>query len=490
MSGNRPSPAPRRAAALLLTLSCLLLPGCRIVAQPDLQSVEEDREQGAKLAERMLGEVGVLDHTEAWTRLDRVATRLVGGLADPRFEFEFHVLDQDEPNAFAAPGGYVFVSRGLLVLTNDEDELAGIVGHEITHVTERHSAKRTAKNRVPNLLTLPGDAVARVVSEDLGNLLNAPVNTLGGLYMAGYGRDQEEESDELGMALASRVGYDPAALAAILTRMEKESELRTGEERKSGFFDTHPMTPDRVEDIEKTAARLPRPAEPEPGSRESYLRSLEGLPVGDNPALGVFRGNRYLQPNWGFTLEFPDGWLKVKTPRAVGAVQPDGYGFVFIGIQARGDDPGPAARAFVSGFNEEFGLSPSEERDFEIGAWPAHLATYADTSGSEEMHLHFVWVAGDGLVFKLIAAAPDRFRPDLADTAMSLRTITDAERRSVRAVRLRIATARRGEGIAELGRRTGNTWNATETALANALDPAVRFQGGELVKIARSEAYR
>jgi predicted Zn-dependent protease len=139
-----------------------------------LQSVEADREMGREVAEMVKTEMGVVDDATTTAYLNKVGQRLVQVNPDQRFDYTFSIVDQYVPNAFALPGGYIYVTRGFLALTNNEDELAGVMGHEIIHVSHRHSARQMAKARGPGLLSLPGRIVGGVISENLGNLINAP----------------------------------------------------------------------------------------------------------------------------------------------------------------------------------------------------------------------------------------------------------------------------------------------------------------------------
>ena len=143
------------------------------------------------------------------------------------YYFKFRVIDQAEPNAFATPGGYIFISRGLLALVNSEDELAGILAHEISHVTLRHHARQAQRGVLPSVLQMPGRAIGAVVGEDVGEVINAPLAAAGTAYLSSYSRAQEQEADRAGLQLAARAGYDPAALARALDNLDRPSRCCT-----------------------------------------------------------------------------------------------------------------------------------------------------------------------------------------------------------------------------------------------------------------------
>ena len=219
-------------------------------------SPQRDIEQGAEVAKLVEQQIGLypMPQTEAYLR--EVGGRLVAVVNDPRWKFSFQIVDQQEPNAFAIPGGGIYVSRGLLALIKREDELAGVLAHEIAHVTQRHSAKQQRKGILPGLLSVPGNVVGNVVGENLGALINAPIDTVGGAWLSRYSRGQESESDRIGIRTAAQAGYEPTALADILQRLEQDVASQTGQERRFSIFDSHPMTETRLKDIRSRAAAL------------------------------------------------------------------------------------------------------------------------------------------------------------------------------------------------------------------------------------------
>ena len=266
-------------------------------------SAQSDVEQGAKVAKLVEQQFGRYSLPKTESYLQEVGGRLATVVDDSRWKFSFQIVDQAEPNAFAIPGGGIYVSRGLLALINREDELAGVLGHEIAHVTQRHSARQQRKGMLPGLLSLPGNVVGSVVGENLGALINAPIDTVGGAWMSKYGRGQESESDRIGIKTVAQAGYDPNALADILLRLEQDVASQTGEERKFSIFDSHPMTETRLKDIRKRTAGLTPVAKPGvAGDTAALFARLDELWCGPNPEAGVFQKDQFLQPIIGFTI--------------------------------------------------------------------------------------------------------------------------------------------------------------------------------------------
>ena len=169
----------RRIECLLPLMICFIVFLSSCIAGPGevfLQPIEKDKEVGRKMAKQVQEEIGLVTERPANAYLNAVGERLVSVDPDKRFEYSFAVVDQPVPNAFALPGGYVYVTRGLLMLTQNEDELANIIGHEMVHISDRHSAKQMAQMRLPALLSIPGMIVGGVIDENLGNLINSLKN--------------------------------------------------------------------------------------------------------------------------------------------------------------------------------------------------------------------------------------------------------------------------------------------------------------------------
>jgi predicted Zn-dependent protease len=451
---------------------------------------DKDKETGAEVAKQVEEQIGIYQAPETTEYLQAIGKRLVSNLKDRKFDFQFHVVDQWEPNAFALPGGYIYFSRGLLILANDEGEIAGVMGHEITHVTERHSASQQKRAIVPGLLSVPGAIVGSVVSEDLGNLINSPINMIGKVSMSSYSRKHESEADELGMRLSAKSGYDPLLLATMLQQLEKDVEMLTNKKREYSFFDSHPMTPDRVEDVHDEAEDLKWTKKPDiAGNKADFLKKLDGLYYTENPAQGIFRGKKFLHPDMNFTITFPGDWIAVNTPSLVGAYNEDQEALIFINAIGGATDPEQLGKALVDELQNKHKKKAESAEPVKIGTWPGYMVKFNDTSGRETAHVYYLWVTINDLTYGLIGAGVDRYKENLRKTVLSLRPLTSEERNSITGIRLRIAEAKSGETLAELSKRTDNVWEADYTAMINNIPEETILEKGQLIKIAKEEKY-
>jgi predicted Zn-dependent protease len=474
----------------------VLIGGRERPAEIVLSTEDRDRAAGEREAEQVAAELGIVEAPELDAYLDRLGRRLVVHAPRRRFDYAFQIVDQDVPNAFALPGGFVYVSRGLLALANSEDELANVLAHEIVHVSARHAAGRQeAAATVVNPLMLPGVLIGAVLGERVGEVLAGPFQILNVGYVARYSREQESEADRMGQQIAAQAGFDPAGLASFLRSLENSERLRVGFSRLPGFLDTHPANPERAAAAAARARDLAREgASTVAPASEDYLRRLEGLLVGDNPREGLIQGDRFLHPDLDFTLRFPESWKPFNTPRAVGALSGRREGEVFLEHQGPGDDPRAAADAFLAELPRGLALGILRREELRIAGLAAHRLAARAGAPEGDRYVEVTWIAHAGAVYRITASAPlavaRRYRGALALVPRSFRPLTPAERDSIRVTRLRLVPARPEETLESLSARSGNAWDGQRTAVMNGVFSDARLARGQLVKVALPEPYR
>ncbi|MEP1596254.1 MAG: M48 family metalloprotease [Halieaceae bacterium] len=468
-------------AMLLLTL----VSGCATtVITPELEE-----ELGTEMSVQVKDQIGLYADADLDRYLQSVGNRLVAALGATPYTFRFAIVDQFEPNAFASPGGVIYVSRGLMSQMNNEAELAGVLAHEISHVTQRHHARQIGRSVGAGLFTLPGKAVG-VVSQDLGNIINAPIEAAGQVYLASYSRGQESEADAYGMRLAAGAGYNPRSLADALSGIERTVEALTGEKHKASFFDSHPTTPTRVADIATESATLTVAPVPPIADQRTLYGYLDGMWVGSqNPQQGIVAGRDYLNADLDFSITFPDKWETMNTPRFVAAAQPDGGAYLALG----GSDAPGSITEIIEGMaqkmREDAGIEPAERRALTVGSWPAEVLRYDDTSGDQTISLYYMLVQSPREKFMLVAMGYEEFRDVLGNSALTLGPLTDVERNKIGGLRLRIAEPRGGESLTALGQRTGSKWPPQLAAAINGLASKTAPIAGRPIKFSRVERY-
>jgi predicted Zn-dependent protease len=436
-----------------------------------LSSEAVDEKVGREAAESVTSSLGLVDDPKLVAYVNRIGQSLARHAPRGRFDYQFAIVDQDPPNAFALPGGYIYVSRGLLLLTNTEDELANVLGHEIVHVAARHAAARQAMIRA-----MPG-----------------PFKYFAQGHIAGYGRDQERESDRLGQGLAGIAGYDPMGMATFLKNLEFTERLHLGNSRLPGFFDTHPATTERVASAGGRARMVnwERPAGYSEG-RASYLKRLEGLAIGMSGAEGVFQDQRFIHPDLDFTLRFPDRWETSNTHAAVGAVSPARNAQIVLEGQGPGNDAELAASQYL-GQPSNANVVVERSLQVPVGKSMGFRIDGKAQVGGGWIPIAITWVARYGMVYRFTAiAAPGalrRYEGAYANLMRSFKPLTPQQKQSVYENRVHIVEAHEGESLTALSRRSNNEWDIQTTAVFNDVFANEPLRGGEAVKVSLSHRY-
>jgi predicted Zn-dependent protease len=480
------------AQLFAMTLFCALLVafvgGCA-------HSPEWDRKVGQDASKDLAANVGLYDDAKLTAYVNDTGQKIVSQISNRQYDFEFHIIDQSVPNAFSLPGGYVYVTRGLLALTNSQDELACVLGHETTHVIKRHVAQRMEAATVPGIFALPG-AIVGTVSPLAGGLLAAPARGVGAVFLAGYSRDQEREADAMGQELAARAGFDPHAMPAFLDRLGQSESLNSNphDQRIPTILQTHPQTPQRVTATRQRADELaavitPPTASPHgPHDRDAYVGMLDGLVLGDNPASGLFVGDAFLHPTLGFAFTAPHGWLGDNMPAAVTVVSPKQDAAVLLDRPSGLTSPDQAAEQFIAELHRQDVLTPAVE-SLTIGDLPARRISLTQQDGPTVDYVDITWLQHRGITYRLLAIATSSTLPTVRDVVESFHDLTPAERTSIKVTRLRIAQARPGETLTDVSRRMDNQWDVKTTAVMNAIAENAPLRPGQRIKVAQTQAY-
>lgn len=427
--------------------------------EPSLSTPQAEGDAGREAAKEVEAAIGIAKDPALRAYVQAVGARLARNAPGFRYDYQFEIADEAAPNAFALPGGRVYISRGALALTESEDELANVLGHEIAHVASRHAA---AQQQVA------GGAVMRVLQFQ---------------SLPAYSRNLESSADRLGQGLAAVSGYDPQGMATFLAALDGLQRLQTGVSRQPGFLDSHPGTPGRAHEMALRAGTMHWTRGPTVASSAAdHLHRLEGLAVGTDVAQGVFDGSRFLHADLAFTLRFPDGWETVNTPQAVGARAPDGRMQILLELAGEGHDLAAAAAAFEQRLGRELAV-------FE--ASPVRVAgreAFRVTGSAGGAALISTFLVHRGAVYQLSCLGADRKRMEAlcTVTTRSFRPMTPELLAQVTGLRLALVEGRAGETLAALGSRSGNVWGPAETAAWNARSPGAALRAGEWIKIARS----
>jgi predicted Zn-dependent protease len=315
--------------ALLSTAGLVLLGGCAtnpVTGKADVvtMSAAQEVEIGRKMHPQVLQQYGRYADEELQSYVTEVGRRIVAVSHRPDLEFTFTVLDSEEVNAFALPGGYVYITRGIMAYLNNEAELVAVLGHEVGHVTARHAVRQQTGATAAGVgATLIGILTG---SGDLANV----ANMAGTALVRGYGRDMELESDSIGAEYLARLGYSPQAMIDVVRLLKNQEMLEIQIARQEGrepriyhgVFSTHPDNDTRLKEVVGAANKTTGTVAARPDGREAYLRRIDGLPIGPSREQGVVRGSRFYHAGLGITVAFPSGWTVQNLQREVVASSP------------------------------------------------------------------------------------------------------------------------------------------------------------------------
>jgi predicted Zn-dependent protease len=484
----------RPTAALL----CLLLLACAtnpVTGQSEIVLMSPSREAsvGKQAAAQVAEEMGLVEDPALLAYLRQVGARVAAHSPRKDVPFQFAIANMPETNAFALPGGYIYVSRGLLALARSEDELANVLAHEVGHVAARHAAQRETRALGVGILAMLGTVAAGALGGDAAASAVGQLGQVAGAgLIASYGRDQERQADEVGQKMAKAAGYDPGGMATFLSALDREVTLRTGKPRRPTFLDSHPATPERVASAGTRAQTLGTSGALAPvAARNAFVARLEGIQIDEDPAEGVVRKSVFLHPDLDLRIAFPDGWNVQNGKQAVAAQEPDGAALIVLGVQERGSDPRAAAEKFVRANAQS--MEVLDDGAFSGAGAPAYrvrarVALSQGTAGAE-----LFWFAHRGAIYMLQCLAAEQgfsgFVPSFQRSAKSFRALTSEERASIRERRLHVVRASAGESLAALAGRSGNVWPMEMAALANGVEANTPLAAGQRIKLAVERPY-
>jgi predicted Zn-dependent protease len=439
-----------------------------------LKTVYDDRRVGADQSAVIEAELGLVEDEALQRYVHSVAVRLLRHATARPFEYEFRIVDQTMPNAFALPGGKIYVSRGLLALVGSEDELAGVIGHELTHAVERHAAGRIEHAQRLNPFAIGLQRAAAI---------------------AAYGRDQERDADRGGQILAAKAGYDPRGIATFLRKLDAAERYEIGWSRLPFFLATHPTSPERSALAENRAASLEWIPVPPVCADEplGYLGVVDGLILGDNPAGGIFEDTLFVHPELRFSIRFPRGWSTSNSAQAVSAVSPERDAQATLTVEGEAGNLDAVVDAFLEEERDGIEVRVRDRRPILVGELPGIRIEGRASNGSVGLWAQMTFVEHRGLVYRLslvsLAGAADRYRGRARAFAHSFRPLDEETAHSLLVTRLRVARALENETLQQLSERTGNAVELVYTGVLNDLFPSTRLAAGTPVKIGLPEPY-
>jgi predicted Zn-dependent protease len=425
---------------------------------------------------------GLYNDPRLQTLIEHTVEQLVAASERPDLHYKVTVLNSQSVNAFALPSGQLYVTRGLVALANDDSELASVLAHEMGHVLAHHAELREEHAREAELVSR---VVSDVVTDPAAGALALAKSKLA---LASFSRAQEFEADAIGVAIASRAGYDPYGAVRFLTAMEHNSQLKP---EQSGainpaapdFLSSHPATPERITNAIASARQYRAPADTGQSfaqSKSAYLADINGLVYGEDPSQGFVRGRRFLHPKLGFTFAAPEGFTLDNTAQAVLGIKRGGSEALRLDV-VRVPAEQTLGGYLTSGWIEN--IDQNSVEDITINGFPG--ATAAAKGEQWDFRLYAIRFGSD--VYRFIFAA--KHRTPETDRAFrevigSFRRMSIAETEQAKPLRLRIVTVTPGDTVEKLAGKMAVADRALDRfRVLNGLDPGDKLKPGSEVKI-------
>jgi predicted Zn-dependent protease len=457
-------PSRFAGVALLMALaSCAVNP---VTGDRELALVSESQEIqiGREVAAAAEQQFGLVDDAALQAYVHRLGSRLAQASERPDLPWTFQVADDPTPNAFAAPGGFIFITRGMLALLRNEAELVSILGHEIGHVTARHSVAMMSRAQLAQL----GLGIGSIISPTVAQFGDLAAGGLQLLFLS-YGRDAERQADDLGYRYAIEHDYDVREMVNVFAALQQSAQL-AGESPVPSWLASHPYPEDRIKRIEKRLATLPPAATPRRIGEDEYLARIDGLAYGDNPRDGYFEANRFLHPELAFRIDFPKGWRMQNLAQAVVAGSPKEDAIIQL-MPAPGS-PKEAADAFFGQQRLTAGRVGSQQ----INGLPAVVGDFEAQTEQATLGGVAAFVALDGRTYRILAYTPAQQRAGYESTFRasmnSFARLTNAKALARQPQRLSIVRVPRATTLAEFNRSNPSVIPIEELLLINQLQGA------------------
>lgn len=443
----------------------------------EVQKDDPRAQMGAREHPRIVASYGGEYHDEKTERLvARIAGALTAVSENPNQSYRITILNSPAINAFALPGGFLYVTRGLLALANDASEVAAVLSHEMAHVTANHGIERQKREEAE---VIASRVVAEVLSSDLAG---KQALARGKLRLAAFSRQQELQADVIGVRTLGEAGYDPYAAARFLDSMASYSHFSSVDpsaDQSLDFLSSHPNAPQRVE-LARMHARAfgPEGSYGETG-REYYLDGIDGLLYGDSPQEGYVRGQTFLHGNLGIRFEVPDGF---QIDNKVEAVLATGPGDIAIRFDGVADSQRRSLTNYISS-GWVTGLLPETIQSIRVNGLEAATAK----ATAERWDFDITVIRSGSQIFRFLTAVP-KGSAALEPTANILRTsfrkITAQEAATLKPLRVRVVTVQNGDTIGTLAARMMVSERKLELfKLINALETGASVTPGQRVKI-------
>lgn len=463
-----------RSAPLLLLAACAVNPA---TGRREFSLIGEDREieMGREADGQVIASYGLVDDPELQAYVSDIGLRLAAVSERPNLPWSFKVVDDPIVNAFALPGGFIYVTRGILANFDSEAELAGVLGHEIGHVTAKHSVSQMSRQQLQQAVLGAGMALSETVRR---------YGQVGGVFLQvlnlRYSRGDESQSDELGLRYISALSYDPDAMIGVFQMLAQVGGGGDGE-RLPQWQLTHPYPENREADIRRLISET-GVARTGTVARDEFLAVIDNMVYGPNPREGYFQDTRFLHPEMALELTFPSGWTTANQRTVVAGIAPAEDAVLTFEVVPGGASPLLEARDFL----RQEGVRGGQPREDDSAGIERARARFdlTTTDGSFSGEIAFVRYAG--VTYRLLGYAAQRdwtrYSRAVEAAISSFAAVTDRSVLDVQPLRLAIETVDEAMSLSRYHERFGSPIDVEELARLNRRTPGEVLSAGTKIK--------
>ncbi len=465
---------------LPLIVLLVAVAGCAVnpaTGQRQLMLVSEGQEigMGQQADPDIVGAYGLYPDSAIQIYVRGLGERLAALSERPNLPWTFRVLDDPVVNAFALPGGFDYVTRGILVYFNSEAELVAVMGHELGHVTARHGAQQMTQQQFAQIGLVAG-AILVPRFQDFAGLAQAGL----GLLFLKFSRGDETQADELGLRYMYRAGYDPREMPKVFAMLERVSQAGGGD-RLPQWLSTHPNPENRQQHIADLIAQLPQDFSGRLIRHDEYIRRLDGMTFGANPREGFFRDGLFLHPDLKLQIRFPAGWKTSNQKRAVLAQSPQQDALMQL-TTAGEATPTAALQTFLS----QQGITAGTISRQTVNGLPAASAGFQATTQEATLAGLVTAIQYGGGVYRLLTYSAQASWPNYEGAArawvQSFQPLTDPAALAVQPLRIEVVRVSSPMNLAEFQQRYPSKVDLAALARVNQLETSGQVTAGQLVK--------
>jgi len=473
------------ASLLLASLIGLTLMSCAsnlATGERHLNLISESQEigMGREADAQIIASLGLYPDSALQRYVQELGGRLARTSERPNLPWTFRVIDDPAVNAFALPGGFIYVTRGLMSHVMNEAQLSAVIGHEIGHVTAQHSVHRMSEQQLTQL----GLTAGMMIKPDLqkyGDYVNAGL----GLLALKFSRDDENQADHLGFRYMVRANEDPREMVDVFDMLTRVTEAG-GNGRLPEWLATHPSPANRGERLQRELDTLTVDPSGMTVNQNSYLRLLEGLVFGDDPRQGFFRDNHYFHPEMEFDFSFPVGWQTANLREGVIAVSDNQEAVIQITV-AQGPSAAEAARAFF----QQDGLQAERQEAATINGLSTVSARFSAQDGEQSLRGRAAFIELEGRTFQLLgyttAELWSRYESVTTNSHRSFRHLTDPSILRMQPMRLKVLIVTQRVSLEQLARQENSPVLLETLAIINQTGVDAQFNAGARVKMVVGE---